>query len=425
VSGDSEKMSGKSDIKMAKNGKRAIDWAESHMPVLAEIRRELSKSKPLKGIQIAAALHVEAKTAVLMETLIDAGAKVAITGCNPLSTKDEVAAALADYGASVYAKRGASSKEYYSSLQRVLSHKPSILIDDGADLVVMVHQKYPKLIRHLLGASEETTTGVNRLRAMERSRDLKIPVIAVNDTPAKHLFDNRFGTAESTLQAIMGITNVQISGKRMVVVGFGYVGRGIASRAKGMGARVTVVETNPIRALEAAFDGFDVTSMNKAAKIGDIFITTTGNYHVIRREHFKQMKDGAILCNAGHFNVEIDVAGLQKMAVKHVKVLEDVEEFILPRRKRIHLLSEGRLVNLAGRKSLGHPIEIMDLSFSLQALSVLHLAEHGSQLEPGVYEVPPKIDERVASLKLKAMGIELEKRTVAQERYLSSWKIGT
>jgi adenosylhomocysteinase len=406
-------------------GEQAIAWAEHHMPVLAEIRRDYSKSRPLKGLRIGAALHTEAKTAVLVRTLMAAGAKVAIASCNPLSTKDEVAAALTRMGVHVYARRGETQQEYYSNLRRVLSHKPDILIDDGADLVVLAHLQYPKLIERVLGASEETTTGVLRLRAMERERALKIPVIAVNDTPAKRRFDNRFGTAESTLQGIMGITNLQISGKRVVVVGFGFVGRGIASRAKGLGARVTVVEANPIRALEAALEGFEVKPMREAAGIGDIFITATGSCNVIRREHFERMRDGAILCNAGHFNVEIDIEGLRKLAVRRKKTLEDVEEFVLPKGKRVYLLAQGRLVNLAGQRSLGHPIEIMDLSFSLQALSVAYLAEHGSQLEPGVYEVPQEIDEKATRLKLKAMGIELEHLTPEQREYVSSWRFGT
>jgi len=395
------------------------------MPVLATIRRELSKGKSLKGLTVAAALHTEAKTAVLVRTLVDAGAKVEITSCNPLSTRDEVAAALAKEGVDVYAWRGETAREYYANLNRVLDSEPDILIDDGADLISLVHTKRTELLESVRGASEETTTGVNRLRVMASEGALKFPVVAVNDSPAKRLFDNRFGTAESTLQAIMGITNTLIAGKNVVVVGYGFVGRGIASRAKGLGAIVTVVETDPIRALEAAMDGFKVARMSEAARFGDIFITTTGNLNVIRKEHMSRMKDGAILSNAGHFNVEIDIPALGKLAVKKREVLEDVEEFQLRNGKRLHLLAEGRLVNLAGKRSLGHPMEIMDMSFALQALSVEYLARYGRGLEPKVYDVPPEIDRRVAELKLKSLGVGLEKQTPEQIKYSTSWLIGT
>ncbi len=405
-------------------GRQMIQWAKLHMPVLSQIMSHFSRTKPLRGLQIGAALHVEAKTAVLMKTLIEGGAKVAITGCNPLSTKDEVATALAGEGAQVFAKRGESKQEYYKNLNRVLATKPDILIDDGGDLIVLAHKK-PKLITQILGASEETTTGVIRLKAMERDRVLRIPVIAVNDSPGKRYFDNRFGTAESTLQALMSITNTQISGKKVVVIGFGFVGRGIASRARGLGARVVVVESDPVKALEATFEGFEVLPMRNAARVGDIFITATGSYHVIRKEHFRIMKDKAILCNAGHFNVEIDIGGLAQISKKRRKIMEDVEEFTLRNGRRLYLLTEGRLVNLAGRRSLGHPIEIMDLSFSLQALSVEYLAKYGSQMEPGVYNVPPEIDRKVVTLKLKAMGVELEPLTPEQQEYQRSWEMGT
>ncbi len=413
------------DIKLASQGKRMIDWAEHHMPVLAAIRRELSKTKPLKGMRVGAALHTEAKTAVLVQTLVAAGAKVAITSCNPLSTRDEVAAALAKEGVEVYAWRGETSREYYANLNHVLDIKPDVLVDDGADLISLVHSKRTELLKRVQGASEETTTGVNRLRMMAADGALKFPVIAVNDSPAKRFFDNRFGTAESAFQAIMGITNTLIAGKNIVVVGYGFVGRGISSRAKGLGAIVTVVETDPIKALEAAMDGFRVAGMTKAAHAGDIFITTTGNLKVIREEHMRVMKDGAILCNAGHFNVEIDIPALRKLAVKRREVLEDVEEFQLKGGKRLYLLAEGRLVNLAGKRSLGHPMEIMDMSFALQALSVEYIAKHAGELEPKVYEVPADIDREVAELKLKSIGAELEKPTKEQLEYLRSWRAGT
>lgn len=413
------------DIKLAPKGKRMIEWAERYMPVLMTIRRGFSRAKPLKGVTIGAALHTEAKTAALVRTLVVAGAKVAIASCNPLSTRDEVASALAKDGISVYAWRGEKGNDYYANLNLVLDSKPDVLIDDGADLISLVHTSRRELISRVRGASEETTTGVNRLRAMANEGRLRFPIIAVNDSPAKRLFDNRFGTAESTLQAIMGITNTLIAGKQVVVVGYGYVGRGIASRAKGLGAIVTVVESDAIRALEAAMDGFRVMRMVEAAKIGDIFVTATGNLNAIRVEHMRRMHDGAILCNAGHFNVEIDLEGLVKFAVGRRSVLEDIEEFKLRDGRRLYLLAEGRLVNLAGLRSLGHPIEIMDMSFSLQALSVEYLAKHGRELENRVHDVPPEIDRRVAELKLKSLGVGLEKLTGEQVRYLKSWQLGT
>jgi len=413
------------DIKLAPEGQRMIRWVEQHMPVLMGIRQRFTREKPLKDLTVGAALHVEAKTAALMRTLMAAGARVSITGCNPLSTNDAVAAALARDKAQVYAWRGETGKEYYDNLRQVLKRDPELLIDDGADLISLVHSKYRKLLPKILGAAEETTTGVNRLRAMVKEGELKFPVMAVNDTPAKHLFDNRFGTAESTLQAIMGTTNSLIAGKKVVVVGYGFVGRGIAMRAKGLGAIVTVVETDSIRALEAAMTGFEVVEMDEAAESGDIFITATGNTGVIRKKHFRRMRDGAILCNAGHFNVEIDTKGLAEISVQRKKVLPDIEEFRLKNGRRLHLLAEGRLVNLAGERSLGHPAEIMDMSFSLQALSLEHLAKHGGELANEVYNVPPEIDQKVAELKLKSMGIKLEKPTREQVRYAKSWQLGT
>lgn len=413
------------DIKLAPEGRRMVRWVEQHMPVLMGIRRRFTREKPLKGLTVGAALHVEAKTAALVRTLTAGGARVSITGCNPLSTNDAVAAALAKDKALVYAWRGETEREYYDNLSQVLKHEPDLLIDDGADLISLVHSKRRKLLPKILGAAEETTTGVNRLRAMVEKGKLGFTVIAVNDTPAKRLFDNRFGTAESTLQAIMGTTNSLIAGKKIVVVGYGFVGRGIAMRAKGLGAVVAVVETDPIKALEAAMAGFEVVEMDEAAKTGDMFITATGNTNVIRKKHFQRMRDGAILCNAGHFNVELDLKGLAEISVGRRKVLPDIEEFRLKNGRRLHLLAEGRLVNLAGERSLGHPAEIMDMSFSLQALSLEYLAKHGGELASEVYNVPPKIDREVAELKLKSMGIKLEKPTREQVRYAKSWQLGT
>ncbi len=413
------------DIKLAPQGERMMDWVERHMPVLNEIRRELSKAKPLKGFTVGAALHTEAKTGVLVRTLVAAGAEVAITSCNPLSTRDEVAAALAKEGVDVYAWRGENTKDYYSNLNAVLDKKPQILIDDGADLITVVHTKRKELLGTVIGAAEETTTGVNRLRIMADEGALKFPVIAVNDSPSKHFFDNRFGTAESTFQAITSITNTLIAGKQLVVVGYGFVGRGIASRAKGLGAIVTVVETDAIRALEATMEGFIVSSMSEAARKGELFITTTGGLKVIRAEHMRLMKNGVILCNSGHFNVEIDIDGLSKMAVSKKEVMEDIQEFRLKNGRRIYLLAEGRLVNLAGKRSLGHPMEIMDMSFALQALSVVHIAEVSKALAPRVYEVPAEIDRKVAELKLRSMGINLERQTPEQIGYGKSWLVGT
>lgn len=413
------------DIRLAAQGKRMMEWAERHMPVLAEIRRELAETKPLRGVTVGAALHTEAKTGVLVRTLVAGGARVAITSCNPLSTRDEVAAALAKEGVHVYAWRGESTKDYYSNLNAVLETKPQILIDDGADLITAVHTQRRELLSTIIGASEETTTGVNRLRAMEKEGALSFPVIAVNDSPSKRFFDNRFGTAESTFQAITGMTNTLIAGKRLVVVGYGFVGRGIASRAKGLGAVVTVVETDPIKALEAAMDGFMVAPMSEAARWGELFITTTGSFKVIRAEHIRLMKDGAILCNSGHFNVEIDLEGLNRLAVSRREIVDDVQEFRLKNGRRVYLLAEGRLVNLAGKRSLGHPMEIMDMSFALQALSVVHLVRVGRNLAPGVYEVPPEIDRRVAELKLRSMGIKIERPTKEQIEYSTSWTFGT
>lgn len=410
------------DRGLARVGRARIEWALQHMPVLSQIREEFKKERPFEGLRIGMALHVEAKTAVLVKTLGEGGAKVAIAGCNPLSTKDECAAALAEEGFEVFARRGETEEEYYSNLEKVLRTNPHLLVDDGGDLISLAHQLK---VDGILGACEETTTGVNRIRKMSEEGVLKFPVIAVNDSPSKRLFDNRFGTAESTIHALMCLTNLQLAGKKVVVVGYGHVGRGIASRLKGLGAIVQVVETDPVKALEAVMDGFQAVDMHEAASTGEIFITCTGSLRVIRREHFELMRDGAILANAGHFDVEIDIPSLEALSVARKEVLPDVEEFRLRDGRRLLLLCRGRLVNLAGERSIGHPVEIMDMSFSLQALSLRYLAKHAHELRPGVYEVPSEIDRRVAELKLLSLGGKIEKETEEQIRYRSSWRIGT
>lgn len=411
------------NIGLAQEGERSIEWAKQHMPVLEKVRDRFSREKPLENVTVGACLHIEAKTAVLLRTLQEGGGEIAATGSNPLSTDDEVAAALAEMEINIYAWRGESDEEYYHNLNKVLDHGPQIIIDDGADLISHTHEQRSGILADMFGASEETTTGVNRLKSMDKSGDLRIPVFAVNDTPAKRLFDNRFGTGESTINAIISTTNTLMAGKNVVVVGYGYVGRGIALRAEGLGAKVTIVESDPIKALEAAMKGFQVTNMKEAAKYGDIFITATGNFKVIRKEHFEKMKDGTILCNSGHFNVEIDLEGLEELSVNKREVLEDITEYQLEDGRRLHVLAEGRLINLAGKRSRGHAAEIMDMSFALQALTVEYMIE--KELPSEVLEVPANIDEKVAKLKLKAMGIELEELTEEQKNYLKSWEVGT
>lgn len=411
------------DIDLAPSGERSIDWAMRHMPVLANVRERFSDEKPFEGITVGTSLHIESTTAVFLLTLQEGGAELAVTGSNPLSTVDKVAAALADKGINVYAWRGENEEEYYRNIEKTLDHEPDFLIDDGADLISYAHSKKGDILSKIRGGSEETTTGVKRLRAMHKKNALEIPIIAVNDTPAKRLFDNRFGTGESTVNAIMSITNSMIAGKNVIVVGFGPVGQGIAMRTDGLGADVTVIETDPIRALEAAMQGFRVTNMDEASKYGDIFITATGNYKVIGKEDFEKMKDGAILCNSGHFNVEVDLEGLEEISTESREILEDIKEYRLEDGRKLHVLAEGRLVNLAGEKSLGHPAEIMDMSFALQALSLEHMVKN--DLPVKVHEVPAEIDRKVAQLKLEAMNIEIEELTKEQMEYEESWKLGT
>ena len=406
------------------SGKLKIEWAAQYMPVLAAIKKQFGKEKPFAGMTIGMALHVEAKTANLVSTLAAGGAEVHITGCNPLSTQDDVAEELNHVkNVHCYAKRACTVDEYYEAIDRVLDAKPVITIDDGMDLIHYIHTKRRDLIKKVIGGCEETTTGIHRLRAMAADKKLEFPVIAVNDTPMKRFFDNVHGTGESALSSIMITTNTLIAGKYFVVAGYGFCGRGLARKAHGLGAKVIVTEIDPRRALEAHMDGFMVMSMDEAAALGDIFVTTTGNVAVIGARHFRKLKEGAILSNAGHFNVEIDIDWLQKNAGRVIQ-RDGIETFMLGK-KAVHVLAEGRLVNLATPKGMGHPIEVMDLSFALQALCTLHIAKNGKKLKGGVYEVPNEIDERVANLKLTSLGLSIDTLSKEQKKYSCSWDIGT
>jgi adenosylhomocysteinase len=405
-------------------GTLKIEWARQYMPVLAAIRKNFEKEKPFAGMTIGMALHVEAKTANLVSTLAAGGATVHITGCNPLSTQDDVAEALNDVkNVHCYAKRACTVDEYYAAIDKVLDAKPVITIDDGMDLIHYIHTKRRDLIKKVIGGCEETTTGIHRLRSMAAEGKLEFPVIAVNDTPMKRFFDNVHGTGESALTSIMITTNTLIAGKYVVVAGYGYCGRGLAKKAHGLGAKVIVTEIDPRRALEAHMDGFLVMTMDAAAVLGDIFITTTGNVGVIAAKHFKKLKEGAILSNAGHFNVEIDIDWLHKNADKVIQ-RDGIETFML-KKKAVHVLAEGRLVNLATPKGMGHPIEVMDLSFALQALCTRYIAKNGKNLKGGVYEVPNEIDEEVANIKLSSLGLSIDAMSKEQKKYLCSWDIGT
>jgi len=410
------------DLNLAEKGNLLIEWASRHMPVLSQIKKRFEKEKPLEDLRIGACLHVTKETAVLVEALRAGGAEVALCGSNPLSTQDEVAAALAKSGIHVYAWRGESTEEYYWCVNQVIDHEPVITLDDGADLVSTIHSSRREALRRLMGGTEETTTGVIRLRAMAKEGKLKYPIIAVNDAYTKYLFDNRYGTGQSTIDGILRATNVLLAGKNFVVCGYGWCGRGLAMRAKGMGAKVIVTEVDPLRALEAVMDGFQVMPLMEAAEKGDIFVTTTGNIHVIRKEHMLKMKDGAIIGNSGHFNVEINIPELEAISVSKRTVRPNLEEYALKNGRRIYLLAEGRLVNLASAE--GHPSEVMDMSFSNQALCVEYIAKNPS-LKPQVYPVPREIDELVARLKLKGLGIKIDQMTEEQKNYLSSWEAGT
>ncbi|MGC8912534.1 MAG: adenosylhomocysteinase [Thermoplasmata archaeon] len=401
-----------------------IAWALAHMGVLSRVGKELKKNKWLKGKKIGMALHVEAKTAALATTLAQAGAKIAITSCNPLTTDEEVAKSLGKFqDVQCYARKFRDVKEYYEALHKVLDIKPDIVIDDGADLIKMLHTERNEILGNVLGANEETTTGVNRLKAMEREGVLKFPVFDVNDASMKHLFDNRYGTGQSTFDGIFSATNLLIAGKTVVVAGYGWCGRGIAMRAKGLGADVIVTEIDPIRAIEARMDGFRVMPMEKAIREADFVITATGCAEVVSVQHLMRAKEGVVLANAGHFDVEIDKKALEKSAIKKRKVRPYVEEFTLTGGKHIYLLAEARLVNLVAGQ--GHPVEIMDLSFAIQALCAQQIAAEGHNMRAGVYRVPEEIDRKVAWLKLEIMGIEIDKLTEKQQRYIASWREGT
>ena len=411
------------DISLAPEGKKKIDWVQRHMPVLEHIKAEYEKEKPFKGIKIASCLHLEPKTINLGLTLLAGGAEVAMTGCNPLSTQDDATAAGATMGLNMYGWREETTEEYYETIHKVLDHEPDILIDDGADMIFLVHKERPELIENIMGACEETTTGIHRLKAMAEDKALKFPVIAVNDAYTKYLFDNRYGTGQSTFDSIMGSTNVLIAGKTVVVCGYGWCGRGIAMRANGLGANVIVTEIDPIRALEARMDGYRVMKVAEAVKYADLLLTVTGDIDVVTKEHFKNMKDGCILANSGHFNVEINKGDLMDMAVKHEQLKPDIEGFVMEDGREFYLLADGRLVNLAGERGQGHPAEIMDMSFAVQALSAKHLL--GAKLENKVYKAPDEIDDRVSRLKLKAMNIEIDELSPRQSEYLSNWEEGT
>jgi adenosylhomocysteinase len=412
------------DIGLAAKGKDRIEWADQWMPVLQLIRERFAKEKPLAGVRIAACLHVTTETANLAITLRDGGADVVVCASNPLSTQDDVAASLVkDYQIPCFAIKGENNETYYSHILSALEHKPQITMDDGADLVTTILTKGKHLVGEVLGGTEETTTGVIRLRSMAKEGVLKYPIVAVNDADTKHLFDNRYGTGQSTLDGIIRATNLLFAGLKVVVVGYGWCGRGFAMRARGLGADVIVTEVNPTRGLEATMDGLRVMPMAEAAKIGDVFVTLTGNKSVLRAEHFTAMKSGAVIANSGHFNVEIDIPALEKLSKSKRQVREFVDEYSLGDGRKLYLLGEGRLINLAAAE--GHPAAVMDMSFANQALSVEHLVKNCKKLEPKVYPVPTDIDEMVAKLKLKSMGIGIDTLTKEQEIYLASWSEGT
>ncbi|HXW17088.1 MAG TPA: adenosylhomocysteinase [Candidatus Acidoferrales bacterium] len=412
------------DIALADRGRRKIEWANQHMPVLQLIRKQFIKDQPLKDVRMSACLHVTSETANLAITLRDGGADLVLCASNPLSTQDEVAAALTkDFGIPTYAIKGEDNATYYAHITAAIDHKPQVTLDDGADLVTQLLTKHPDLVKDVIGGTEETTTGVIRLRAMAKDGTLKYPIIAVNDAQTKHLFDNRYGTGQSTIDGILRATNLLIAGLRVVIAGYGWCGRGVAMRAKGLGADVIITEVNPVRALEAVMDGYRVMAMNEAAKIGDIFVTVTGDKSVLAAEHFEHMKDGAVMANSGHFNVEIDIGALEKLSSTKKQARPFVDEYVMKDGRKLYLLGDGRLINLSSAE--GHPASVMDMSFANQALSVEYLIKHASELHSQVYSVPEHIDRQIAKLKLESMGIQLDKLTAEQEHYLSSWNEGT
>ncbi|MCW5981862.1 MAG: adenosylhomocysteinase [Bryobacteraceae bacterium] len=412
------------DLALADLGKRRTEWAFQSMPVLQTIRKEFIKGQPLAGVRIAACLHVTTETANLMITLRDGGASVVLCASNPLSTQDDVASSLVkDHGIPTFAIKGEDNDTYYRHISAAMDHQPNITMDDGCDLVSLLHQNRDHLVKNVIGGTEETTTGVIRLRAMAKDGVLRYPVIAINDAATKHLFDNRYGTGQSTIDGILRATNYLLAGMSFVVAGYGWCGRGVAMRARGLGANVIVAEVDPVRALEAVMDGYRVMSMSQAAEIGDIFVTVTGDKSVIRREHFDKLRNGAILANSGHFNVEIDLNALAAMASSRRMIREFVEEYALRDGRRIYVLGDGRLINLAAAE--GHPASVMDMSFANQALSVDYIVKNHASLENNVYPVPLDLDQRVARMKLESMGIRIDKLTPEQEKYLSSWSEGT
>ncbi|MFA6347352.1 MAG: adenosylhomocysteinase [Dehalococcoidales bacterium] len=411
------------DLSLAEDGRQRIEWAAREMPVLALIKQRFEKEKPFKGIRISACLHITTETGNLALALQAGGADLMLCASNPLSTQDATAAALVEYGIPTNAIKGEDDETYYKHIKTALEHKPQLTVDDGADLVSTLHKERGDLLNDVIGGTEETTTGVIRLRSMERDSKLKYPIIAVNDAQTKYLFDNRYGTGQSTIDGVIRATNVLFAGKKVVIIGYGWCGHGAAMRAKGLGAQVIVTEVKPLRALEAVMDGFKVMPMNDAAKIGDIFITVTGNKHVIAKEHFDMMKDGAIVCNSGHFNVEIDIPSLEKIATGKRRIRTFVDEYTMKDKRSIFLLGEGRLINLAAAE--GHPSSVMDMSFANQALCLEYLVKNNGNLQQKVYTVPEEIDLEVARLKLESMGIKIDTLTPEQEKYLNSWEEGT
>ena len=412
------------DIKLADKGKLRIEWANQSMPVLNLIRKRFQKEKPLKGVRLAACLHVTTETASLMQTLKAGGADVVLCASNPLSTQDDVAASLVKHDKiPTFAIKGEDGKTYYKHIMASLDIKPMMTMDDGADVVSVLHTKRKDLLPGVIGGTEETTTGVIRLRSMAATGVLKYPIVAVNDAQTKHFFDNRYGTGQSTIDGIIRATNRLLAGSIFVIAGYGWCGRGLASRAKGMGANVVVTEIDPLKSIEAVMDGFQVMPMAEAAKIGDIFVTVTGDIKVIRKEHFRVMKDGAIVCNTGHFNVEIDLDTLDKMKKKKRIIRDFVEEFTMPNGRKINILGEGRLINLASAE--GHPSSVMDMSFANQALAAEYMLKNSKKLKNQVYGVPENIDKEIARLKLNAMGVKIDKLTPEQKKYLASWEMGT